>query len=248
MEGPSLFLAQEQLAPFIGLKIISVSGNTKIGKERLLNKEVKDIFSWGKHLIIQFDTFAVRTHFLLFGTFEAVINGVAVTGDYQKSKEPRLELDLSIGSIKLFNCSIKIFENDNYKKQYDYSIDIMSTEWSSEKAFQEIRKHPTEEIGDILLDQTIFAGVGNIIKNEVLFLVRILPTQTVASISDEKVMEIVSATQAYSYQFYEWRKAFVLKQHFQIYRKKTCQLCGLPVIRKKTGVRQRWSYYSECYA
>ena len=35
MEGPSLFLAAEQLAPLVGEKIELVEGNTKIGKERL---------------------------------------------------------------------------------------------------------------------------------------------------------------------------------------------------------------------
>jgi endonuclease-8 len=67
MEGPSLYLAARQLKPFRGKTVLSVSGNTKIEKERILQKKVKAIFSWGKQLIIQFDEFALRTHFLLFG-------------------------------------------------------------------------------------------------------------------------------------------------------------------------------------
>jgi len=50
MEGPSLLLASEQLAPFVGRQIKQVNGNTKIGKERLLQKEVLSIFSYGKYL------------------------------------------------------------------------------------------------------------------------------------------------------------------------------------------------------
>ncbi len=34
MEGPSLFLASEQLQPFTGKRILEVRGNTKIDKER----------------------------------------------------------------------------------------------------------------------------------------------------------------------------------------------------------------------
>lgn len=46
MEGeePFLFLAIEQLTPFIGKTIETVEGNTKIGKERLLNQKILDIF------------------------------------------------------------------------------------------------------------------------------------------------------------------------------------------------------------
>ena len=89
MEGPSLYLAEEQLQPFRKQVVTAVSGNTKIEKERLLHKEVKDIFSWGKHLVLQFDTFAVRFHFLLFGTFQATIDGNTITGDYKKTQVPR---------------------------------------------------------------------------------------------------------------------------------------------------------------
>ena len=58
MEGPSLHLAAEQLQPFAGRRIQSVSGNSKIGIERLSGLKVNEIFAWGKHLVFQFDTFA----------------------------------------------------------------------------------------------------------------------------------------------------------------------------------------------
>jgi endonuclease-8 len=99
MEGPSLYLAANQLKPFRDQTVLSVSGNSKIEKERILKKKVKNIFSWGKHLIIQLDEFALRTHFLLFGTFEASVNGSSVTGDYKRSYTPRLQLDFENGSI-----------------------------------------------------------------------------------------------------------------------------------------------------
>src|SRR5256885_504703 len=126
MEGPSLTLAAEQLQPFCGKVIKSVSGNTKIGKERLENREVKDIFSWGKHLVFQFDEFAMRVHFMLFGTFEADVEGKSVTGDYRRAKEPRLKLEFENGEICMYNCSIKFIESRKAKIEYDFSIDIMS--------------------------------------------------------------------------------------------------------------------------
>ena len=167
MEGPSLYLAARQLKPFRGKTVLAVSGNSKIEKERMLNKKVKNIFSWGKHLIIQFDEFALRTHFLLFGAFEAEVNQSSLTGDYKRSYTPRLQLDFENGSIKLFNCSVKFLETRNAKAGYDFTIDIMSPKWSPGKVFDAISAKPDAEIADILLDQNIFAGVGNIIKNDV---------------------------------------------------------------------------------
>lgn len=87
MEGPSLALAAEQLKPFIKKKIKGITGNTKIGKERMLNQTILDIFSWGKHLVIQFDDFALRIHFMLFGSFEAIVKDKKVTGDYPRKTD-----------------------------------------------------------------------------------------------------------------------------------------------------------------
>ena len=243
MEGPSLLLAEEQLAVLKGQTVRVVSGNTKIGKERFLSKEVKDIFSWGKHLVFQFDTFAFRVHFLLFGTYEATVNGISVTGDYKRTKEPRLTLEFDNGEIKQFNCSIKIFEDPNLEASYDFSLNIMSTEWDSDKALQHVLNYPDEEIADILLDQEIFAGVGNIIKNEVLSIVKIHPQTKMNMLSENKLKEIITVTQKFSHQFYKWRKEFKLRVNLKIHRKSMCPHCGRKATRQKTGKRQRWSYF-----
>src|SRR5688572_23118782 len=230
MEGPSLYLAANQLKPFKGKTVLSVSGNTKIEKERILNKKVKTIFSWGKHLIIQFDEFALRTHFLLFGAFEADVNNSTLTGDYKRAYTPRLQLDFENGTIKFFNCSVKFLETRNAKASYDFTIDIMSSK-------------PGVEIADILLDQEIFAGVGNIIKNEVLWRVRIHPETKVKHITPSELKKLIEETKTFSLLFYKWRKVFLLRKHLDIYQKSICPRCGANVQREKTGKRNRISHF-----
>jgi endonuclease VIII len=243
MEGPSLYLAQAQLKPFKKKVVLEVGGNTKIEKERMYRKEVKDIFAWGKHLVFQFDTFALRTHFLLFGTFEAVVNGVAVTGDYRRARVPRLSLRFKKGEILIFNGSVKFIEEKNAKKTYDFSIDIMSSKWDPTQAYQNVRKERDEEIADVLLDQSIFAGVGNIIKNEVLSNIKINPETKVKDIPPRKLKSLIEEARRFSLQFLRWRKAFKLRAHLKTHRKGICQHCGGKLTRGKTGKRNRWSYY-----
>jgi endonuclease-8 len=243
MEGPSLYLTARQLRPFRGKTVLSVSGNTKIEKERILQKKVKTIFSWGKHLVIQFDEFALRTHFLLFGSFEAEVDHSPLTGDYRRSYTPRLQLDFENGSIKLFNCSVRFLETRNAKASYDFTIDIMSPKWDSDRAFQAISSKPGAEIADLLLDQNIFAGVGNIIKNEVLWRVRIHPATQVKNIPPSELKELIAETKKFSLLFYKWRKAFVLRKHLDIYQKSICPRCGAKVKREKTGKRNRISHF-----
>lgn len=243
MEGPSLYLAARQLKPFRGKTVLSVSGNTKIEKERMLQKKVKAIFSWGKQLIIQFDEFALRTHFLLFGSFEAEADGSPLTGDYRRSYTPRLQLDFENGTIKLFNCSVKFLETGNAKASYDFTIDIMSPKWDSDRAFDTISSKPGAEIADLLLDQDIFAGVGNIIKNEVLWRARIHPATKVKNIPPSKLKELIAETKKFSLLFYKWRKVFSLRKHLDIYQKSICPRCGANVERERTGKRNRISHF-----
>ncbi len=248
MEGPSLFLAAEQLAPFTGKKILTVSGNTKQEKERLIGQRILSIFSHGKYLYFQMDTFALRVHFMLFGSFEATVNQLKVTGDYpKKAREPRLALSLKNGHIEMYSCSIQFIEEANAKELCDFTKDVMSQQWDEKKALAKLKKAPNSEISDMLLDQEIFMGVGNIIRNEVLLLAKISPIKIVSEITPLKLKKIVKLTQEYVFQFYEWRKNFELRKHYRVYRQSLCKDCGSKVIRKKTGVRNRMSYIcSEC--
>lgn len=244
MEGPSIYLAVEWLRPFIGKTILAVEGNTKIGKERLNGKKILDIFSWGKHLVFQFDGFAMRVHFMLFGSFEATVKGIKVTGDYTKKNIPsRLTIQCNVGEIILYSCSLKYLETSHAMDLYDFSIDVMSSEWDPKKALEAVKNHPEDEIADVLLDQSIFSGVGNIIKNEVLFLVKRKPTTLIKNIANPLLKKIIKNAQEFSMQFYEWRKQFVLKKHYKVYRKSLCPICGEKICRKKTGKRERVSFF-----
>jgi endonuclease-8 len=243
MEGPSLYLAKEQLRPFRKKTVLEVSGNTKLDKAMFLGREVKDIFSWGKHLVFQFDDFALRIHFMLFGTFEANIDGVWVTGDYRRARTPRLALRLENGIINTYNCSLRLIESRCAKREYDFSIDIMSPKWDPNAALKRMRAQPDSEISDVLLDQTVFAGVGNIIKNEVLSLTLIAPRRKVRDLSLRERKAVIEEARAFSKQFYRWRKKFVLKKNLRAHRRSQCPHCGSKQTWEKTGTRERWAHW-----
>jgi endonuclease-8 len=94
-----------------------------------------------------------------------------------------------------------------------------------------------------LLDQEIFAGVGNIIKNESLFITRINPETKVCDLREVQIKELIKNTHEFSWNFYKWRKKIELKKHYQIYRKSVCPNCGTKVIRENTGKRVRRSFW-----
>jgi endonuclease VIII len=243
MEGPSLHLAAEQLQPFKGRKVKSVAGNSKIGIERLAGLHVREIFAWGKHLVFQFDTFALRVHFMLWGTFAATVRRRSVTGDYRRSGPPRLVLNFPNGDIIIWAASVKFVEDADAKAAYDFTADIMSDAWSSRRALAKVRTFPRAEIADVLLDQSIFAGVGNIIKNEVLFRTRVSPFTRVGDIPAAKLRAIVADARTFSFRFLELRRVFSLRKNLDVYGRSVCPRCGGKIQRRIHGQRARRSFF-----
>jgi endonuclease-8 len=245
VEGPSLYLAAEQLQPFAGRRIESVAGNSKIGIERLARQTVRDIFSWGKHLVFQLDDFALRVHFLLWGTFAATVGGRSVTGDYRRSGPPRLVLHFDNGEITMWAASIRFVESRQAKSGYDFSADVLSDAWDPRAAARKVRAFPHAFVADVLLDQAIFGGVGNIIKNEVLFRTRTSPFAKVADLNPRKLRAIVADARVFSFRFLELRREFALRKNLEVYGRSVCPRCGGKVRRRVHGQRARRSFFCQ---
>lgn len=240
-EGPSILLLKEAVKQFEGKKIISVYGDTKIDKERLLNKKVLEFKTWGKHFLICFKDFTVRIHLLMFGSYS--INEKKLSKiDTGKERPVRLGLEFSKGEINFYSCAVKIIEGD-INEIYDWSSDVMSDEWDEKKAKKKLKDVPETMICDTLLNQNIFTGVGNIIKNEVLYRVRVNPESRTGEIPARKMSQIVKEARIYSFQFLEWKRKFELKKHWLAHTKKTCLRCDLPFIKKYTGKNKRRSFF-----
>jgi len=118
----------------------------------------------------------------------------------------------------------------------------MNEHWDKKKAKAKLKAIPNELICDALLEQYIFAGVGNIIKNEILYRVRVHPESILRKIPTAKINKLIDETRTYSFQFLEWKRAFELKKHWLAHTKKICLRCNLPIIRKQTGNKKRRSF------
>ena len=110
-------------------------------------------------------------------------------------------------------------------------------------ALAKVKAIPRGEIADVLLDQAIFAGVGNIIKNEVLFRVRVSPFAKIGDISDRKLKAVVADARTFSFRFLELRRAFSLRKNLEVYRRSVCPRCGGKIERRVHGQRARRSFF-----
>ena len=236
-EGPSIVILKEQAAGFAGKRILRVGGNTTIEKERLQNQRIDALRSWGKHFLVEMDVdFSLRVHFMLFGSYRI---------NEQKSwAAPRLSLGFEDGELNLYACSVRFIEVP-LDLLYDWRADVMSELWEPALAARRLRAQPDTLVCDALLDQDVFAGVGNIIKNEVLFRIRLHPLSTVGALPAPKLRELVAQARQYSFDFYEWKKQYVLKKHWLAHTKRTCPRCNVAFSKGHLGKTQRRSFYCE---
>jgi endonuclease-8 len=228
-EGPSIVILRDELRLFEGKKIKSAEGNAGIDFDRLINAKVTSFKSWGKHLLICFPGFFVKIHLMMFGTYRI---------NERKKAIPRLRIIFSNGEVSFYACSVKTVDG-HVNDAYDWRTDLMSPQWNSAKARKMVSALKQRMICDVLLDQDIFSGAGNIIKNEVLFRTRTNPKATVRSLSIDKRNQIVKDMRVYSRLFFRWKKKYELKKHWLIYKRPVCPNCGRRVTRAYLGIGQR---------
>ena len=232
-EGPTIVILKEEVSPFKGKKVIAVEGNSKLDIQRMAAKTIVDFKSWGKHFLICFKDFSVRIHFMLFGSYRI---------NERKESAPRLRLIFKNGELNFYACSVRFIEED-LDEVYDWSGDVMNSNWNPAKAKEKLMEKPDMLVADALLDQNIFAGVGNIIKNEVLYRIHVHPESTIGQLPPQKLDELIKEAREYSFQFLEWKKQYVLRKHWLAHTKKMCERCKLPLEKKYCGKTKRRSFF-----
>lgn len=249
-EGPSIAILRDRLASFTGRTVRDAAGRAALDLSRVRSRRLRGIRSWGKHLLLAFDGFSLRIHLLLFGT--CLIHGGKGSdgeggdGEGAASATPSVSLRFEGGGGIDFKAASAQWVEGDLDAAYDWSTDVLSPNWDPHAAQAKLRARPGELACDVLLDQTIFAGVGNIIKNEVLFRILVHPLSRVDALPDAELSQLVAQARDYSFDFLEWKRRNVLKRHWQVHERSRCPRCqqALASVRK-LGKRQRRSFHCD---
>lgn len=232
-EGPSIVILREAAAKFRGKTVRLATGNSSLDLTRMEGRRVVALRSWGKHFLIEFRGFSLRVHMLMFGSYRI---------DERKPSPPRVSLQFDNGELNIYASSVKYIEGA-LEDTYDWRGDVMDPSWDPRLARRKLKEKPDTLICDALLDQDIFAGVGNIIKNEVLFRTRVHPESTVGALPPRKLGEVIKQARQYSVDFLAWKQAFVLRQHWLVHTKRTCPQCGGPLSKTYPGITRRRTFF-----
>jgi endonuclease-8 len=135
--------------------------------------------------------------------------------------------------------------------------DVLDASFDREGAIRRMRARPRDAIADVLIDQRVIAGIGNVFKSEILFLARVPPFAVVGSLEDGMLTQVVGVA-------VETLRANVVEgpaaaRHIGrrttrsldpsvslwVYGRsgKPCRRCGTPIEARKTGADARLTYW-----
>jgi endonuclease-8 len=168
-----------------------------------------DIKTWGKHLFFVFTNGSVNVHLGLFGE---------VLVDERKKVNRSFYLEFASGEINGYVVRAKKVDED-LESEFDWRTDILSKKFDPAFVKKLLKENGEKEIEEVLMDQQIFTGVGNIIRNEALYRSGIHPLSIVNKIPAAKITKLIAETLAYAKIFYNNLDKKGTNKDFSVYKK-----------------------------
>lgn len=150
----------------------------------LTGREVREVVSRGKHLLIRVGgdpPMTVHTHLRMEGQWRIRRAARPPAGH-------RVRLVLGNDSWQAVGYQLGVVEvlrtSHEGRVTGHLGPDLLGPDWDPEEAVRRLRAAPGRPIGEALLDQRNLAGIGNLYKSEVLFLRGVHPWRPAGDVPD----------------------------------------------------------------
>ncbi|XP_044286784.1 endonuclease 8-like 3 [Varanus komodoensis] len=196
----------------------------------------------GKELFMYFGHKALRIHFGMNGSLR--IN--SDTSQKRSGALLVLEIQLTSDLVCFYDVTVELrnaAESEQKIRMLEV-LDVCSPKFSFLRAETEIKKQKSRMLCDVLLDQAVLPGVGNIIKNEALFDSGLHPAVKACYLTDEQVHHLVKMTRDFTLLFYKCRKmGSALYKHYRVYKQSNCGQCRTKITVCRLGEDNRMTYF-----
>ncbi len=200
-EGDTLFRTAAGLRPHLLGKTVTAARASGPGPvpqvDRLVGREITAVVALGKNLLIRFDNgLELRTHLRMNGSWHRYRPGERWR---RPAARARLVLEVPGAVAVCFDAPVvELFEQRVealHPSLGRLGPDLLGPAFDADEAIRRLRDPSRAElaIADALLDQRALAGIGNVYKNEVLWIERMAPFATVAEVDDETLARLVAS-------------------------------------------------------
>lgn len=185
-EGDTVFRAARNLHRALAGRVLT---RTDFRVPRLANADlagqtVREVVPKGKHLLTRTDRgMTLRTHFKMEGAW-------VLYRPEDRWRGPSHEIRVVLENEEWTAVGYMLAMVDLLPTEKEHEVvghlgpDILGPDWDLEEVVRRIRRRPEITIAEALLDQTNVAGIGNLYKNETLFLRGIDPRTPVGEVKD----------------------------------------------------------------
>ena len=259
-EGDTIFRAARTLHQALAGKVVTrfetvlpklarVDDQTPVAGRRIERVEAA-----GKNLIMSFSNdLILRTHMRMNGSWHIYRPG-------ERWQRPRIDMRIVIATDDFvavgFNIPVAEFHTARtLARANDVRLlgpDLLGSSFDAEEILRRMRARPKSEIANVLLNQRVLAGIGNVYKSEALFIAGVNPFRTVDAIDDVTLGRIVAISRKLlrynvSPNTNARRTTGSLRGEDSLYvygrAGKPCRKCGTLIERRAQGSDARLTYW-----
>lgn len=275
-EGDTIYRTARALQRAIGGKLVTgfETGLAKLARVNddtpLVGRVIEKVESRGKWCLIYFSgNLILVTHMLMSGSWHLYRTGER----WQMGRRHmRVVIRMTDWEAVAFDVQVAEFHTarslERSSQAPKLGPDILSKDFTVEGGVERLvayaRENPDAEVADVLLNQRVLAGLGNVYKSEVAFAAGVNPFRAMRTITVQEMGAMVDFAHRYM-------KANVLEgkgdgivtygggrrtthamdreERLWVYRRRgqECRRCGATVVTRKQGTQARSTYWCpEC--
>jgi endonuclease-8 len=142
----------------------------------LTGRRVLDVTPRGKHLLTRIEGgLTLHSHLRMDGSWKVYANGQRWSG----GPGHQIRAILGTDDRTAVGYRLPVLEllrtTDEDRAVGHLGPDLLGPDWDPDRALANVLKDPARELGEALLDQRNLAGIGNVYKSELCFLLGITP-------------------------------------------------------------------------
>lgn len=231
----------------------------------IVGRSFEQIEARGKHLLMHLSRgLVLRTHMRMHGSWHLYRLG-------ERWQRPRHQLRVMFETERFCAVGFMVHEAEWLEERElprsavgRLGSDILEPAFDSEAAAQRVLAERGRPIGDVLLDQRVLAGIGNVYRAELLFMAKVHPLQPAETLSVERAQLITreaarllrvnvgltpDGAEFPSPSMRRTTGALGGEERLWVYDRtgKPCRVCGAIVVSELLGQHARRCYYCpEC--
>ena len=207
---------------------------------RLKGRRIDSVDPNGKHLVIAFEGgIALHSHMRMTGSWH-----LYRPGERWRQPEWRATAVLAFDDVVAVCFAAPVMElvSDPRRPVAHLGPDILAESFDLDQVVRRARLSDASTLGELLLEQRVCAGIGNIYKCEALWQLRLNPWSTTAGIDDETLRHLYLTARELM------RRNLITpirrpRHAVHARGRRPCPRCGAPIRIEAQGAQARLTYY-----